>query len=434
MGISELYKIYLQHPNIITDTRKIEEGCLFFALKGDRFDGNKFAEEALKKGAVYAIVDDNQLDGDHYLQVEDVLMTLQKLAHYHREQLQNPIIAITGSNGKTTTKELLFAVLKSEYRAFATKGNLNNHIGVPLTLLSIPRDIEVAIIEMGANHQGEIAFLAEIAAPTHGLITNIGKAHLEGFGGLEGVKKGKGELYRYLEINKGIAFVNLDEPHLSEMAGKQLRTIGYCKSELPTMERPVLEIQLLETDPFISVRFLDKKGQFWTSKSQLSGTYNFSNIMTAVAVGKYFKVPADKISQAIADYFPANNRSQIVHNNSNTFYLDAYNANPTSMTAALTHFTALNAVRKIAILGDMLELGDYSEEEHRKIFTLAQAGLYQKIILVGEEFKKVAPDNSHVLWFETVEALKSWYHQQGFKQTTFLLKGSRGIGMEKMLS
>ena len=434
MQISELYKIYLDHPKVITDTRQIEKGCLFFALKGERFDGNKFAKEALKKGAAYAIVDDNGLEGTRYLLVENVLETLQKLAHYHRRQFQIPVIAITGSNGKTTTKELLFAVLDSEYRAFATKGNLNNHIGVPLTLLSIPLNTEVAIIEMGANHQGEIAFLAEIAAPTHGLITNIGKAHLEGFGGLEGVKRGKGELYCYLEENKGIAFVNLNEPHLLEMAGNQLRTISYAKSKDPMMESPVLEIQLMETNPFICIRFLDKDGKFWTSKSQLCGAYNFNNIMTAVAVGKYFKVPGDKISHAIANYLPTNNRSQIFHHNSNTFYLDAYNANPTSMTAALNHFAALDAVSKIVILGDMLELGDYSEEEHRKIIKLAQAGLYHKIILVGDEFQKVAPANSQIIWFKDVVTLKSWYQQQGFEQTTFLLKGSRGIGLEKMLS
>lgn len=430
MTIATLYKIFLDHPTICTDTRKIEDGCLFFALKGVNFNGNLFAQQAIGKGAAYAIIDEQTEENEQLILVEDVLTTLQQLANYHRKQFDIPVIAITGSNGKTTTKELLFAVLNSHYPTHTTKGNFNNHIGVPLTLLSMPITSKVAIIEMGANHVGEIDFLCKIVEPTHGLITNVGEAHLEGFGSFDGVKQAKGELYRYLENNRGLAFINGNEAHLKEMAGRKLYQVIYIKSETPNLSVPFFETKFVEAKPLVKIAYLSKKGKLKSIKSQLIGNYNFNNIMTAVTLGRYFKVPFKKIKAAISHYQPSNNRSQIIEKGNNKFLLDAYNANPTSMAKALESFESYKGKKKIAILGDMLELGGYSEDAHTKILELAEK-LELKVITVGKEFKKVKKES----WkkFTTTQELKEWFNQNSFKNTFFLLKGSRAIGLEVLL-
>ena len=437
MKIDQLYQHYKNHPQVITDSRRIEKGCLFFALKGERFDGNTFAVEALRQGAVYAIIDDADYDlDDSCILVDNVLQTLQELATHHRQQFEMPIIAITGSNGKTTTKELLYEVLRGHYETHATAGNFNNHIGVPLTLLRMPEKTEVAIIEMGANHVGEIAELCEIARPTHGLITNVGKAHLEGFGGFEGVKKGKGELYAFLEKEKGIVFINEDEEWLGEMAQFNSSKVGYLKSEAPSPERTAYEVVLLEQKPFVRVGFLDERGENLIAESQLAGVFNFNNIMTAIALGRYFKVPAEKIKMAIESYVPQNNRSQILKKNGNTYILDAYNANPTSMRRALDHLKELNHDYKVAILGDMLELGDYSIEEHQSMIRYAETCDLKELFLVGEAFENALSsleDTSHQV-FKSTKELKERLLDKDYNGACILLKASRGIGLEKLLT
>ena len=431
MDLQALYKIFLNHRVVSTDSRKIEENCLFFALKGANFDGNRFAHQALEQGAAYAIIDDASIaKNKRFILVEDVLTTLQRLANYHRRQFKIPVIGITGTNGKTTTKELASVVLSSHYRTHFTKGNFNNHIGVPLTLLSMPDDTEVAIVEMGANHIGEIDFLCQIAAPSHGLITNVGEAHLEGFGSFEGVRRAKGELYRYLENHVGIAFVNLDEAFLLEMAGGHLAKIFYAKSENPDPNVAVFETKLCASTPFVEAAFLSETGMLQVVKSQLIGSYNFDNIMAAIVLGRYFKVPSQNIKQAIESYQPKNNRSQIVEIDTNKFLLDAYNANPSSMAKALENFKNIKAAKKIAILGDMLEMGIYNSEVHTRILKLAQA-LNLEVFTVGEEFYKI--NTFYKQKFKDTAALKKWFFQQNFQNTFFLLKGSRGIRLERLL-
>lgn len=426
-----MYECYLKHPVICTDTRKLEPGCLFFALKGPRFDGNRYAKSALAAGAAYAIVDDEDVVNEEGLiRVDSVLETLQKLAAYHRQQKDIPVIAITGSNGKTTTKELTTAVFGSHYLTHYTSGNFNNHIGVPITLLRMPSDTEVAIIEMGANHIGEIDFLCNIAAPTHGLITNVGKAHLEGFGDFEGVKKAKGELYRYLEKTRGLAFVNQDEFFLEEMAGAGLKKVLYRESNSPDPLNPVFETQLLKMDPFLRLSFLSENGSLVEVNTNLIGKYNFNNVMTAITLGRYFKVPSAKIKKALENYMPSNNRSQIVRKGSNKFLLDAYNANPTSMTKALESFAAYKEKNKVAILGDMLELGIFSREAHQKIVDLA-VDLAIPVITVGEEFGKIK--SRQIKNFPNTTSLIKWFWKQSYEDTFFLLKGSRGIALEALL-
>ncbi|MEM9821515.1 MAG: UDP-N-acetylmuramoyl-tripeptide--D-alanyl-D-alanine ligase [Bacteroidota bacterium] len=434
-SIESLYPYFLQYPNVITDSRKIEPNCLFFALKGPNFNGNQYAKEALEKGAAYAIIDEvaDQLD-DRHLLVEDVLTTLQQLARYHRQQMEIPVLAITGSNGKTTTKALISEVMSSHYRTHFTKGNFNNHIGVPLTLLAMPQDTEVAIIEMGANHQGEIALLCSIAQPTHGLITNIGKAHLEGFGGLEGVKKGKGELYDYLAKVGGLAFVNLDEAHLADLSEKVTHRIFYLKSETLDPAIHHLETVMLEDRPVLSAAFLNENEELVKLQSHLMGEYNFQNIMSAIAIGRYFKVPGGKIKAAIEGYIPQNNRSQMVRQGDNTYLLDAYNANPTSMINALNYFAGIETDAKIAILGDMLELGEYSQQEHQAILDHALNLAIQTIVLVGKAFQQLETQHlPQVYQFEHAEATNHWLAEQHFENHHFLIKGSRGIALERIL-
>lgn len=434
--LEQLYQYYLQHPKVITDSRKIEQGCLFFALKGPNFDGNKYATDALKNGAAYAIVDDPQYQkGKTYLLVEDVLETLQALARHHRQQLEIPVIAITGSNGKTTTKELLSLVMSSHYRTHFTKGNFNNHIGVPLTLLAMPLDTEVAIIEMGANHLEEIALLCSIALPSHGLITNIGKAHLEGFGGVEGVKKGKGELFDFLAEHNGLAFVNRDELYLTDLAKAVRHQLFYVQSEKLDPDEDDYQTELVGVTPFVRVAFLNEVGGRTEVASQLVGVYNFQNIQTAVVLGRYFKVPSVKIKAAIEGYLPQNNRSQLIEKSTNTYLLDAYNANPTSMENALAYFAKVKAENKVAVLGDMLELGEYSETEHQKVLESAVANSFSAILLVGKAFGALMLNDklTNVYQFENVAKLKEWLDQRVFENTHFLIKGSRGIRLEEIL-
>jgi len=431
--IENLYQIFLQHPKVITDSRAIEKDCLFFALKGARFNGNKFAAAAIEDGAAYAIIDEAEYAiSDRFILVENVLEALQKLAAFHRQRFYIPILGLTGSNGKTTTKELINAVLSSTYPTHCTKGNFNNHIGLPLTLLAMPQGTEVAVIEMGANHVGEIDFLCKIADPTHGLITNIGKAHLEGFGGIEGVKKGKSELYRYLENKNGVVFINKDESFLLELAGEKINPIIYYKSSTFDKNNPIYETVFVSANPFVKVVFSNHLGEKIEIQSHLIGDYNFQNIMTAIAVGRYFKVADHQIKEAIENYIPTNNRSQIIEKNSNTYVLDAYNANPTSIKNALESFAELKAKKKIVFLGDMLEMGVYSQSEHRAIYEQALSKNFDYLILVGKEFGELEVEEN-VLQFANVEEAKKWLEEQNFNDAYFLIKGSRGIKLEKLL-
>jgi UDP-N-acetylmuramoyl-tripeptide--D-alanyl-D-alanine ligase len=431
-SIESIYQLFKQHPNIVTDSRKVVPGCLFFALKGERFNGNDFAAQAIADGAAYAIVDE-AVGGPagKCVQVDDVLTTLQHLATHHRRQFNIPVLAITGSNGKTTTKELVSAVLASHYPTHFTKGNFNNHIGVALTLLAMPDKTEIAVIEMGANHPGEIDFLCRIAEPTHGLITNVGKAHLEGFGGFEGVKRTKSELYRYLIEQNGLVFINADEPFLSALASGNRVRLFYQQSENPDPANVPFEVKLVTEVPFLEVAFLGENGQLTHVKSQLIGQYNFNNIMTAVVIGKYFKVPAEKIKAAIESYVPSNNRSQLKTIGTNTFILDAYNANPTSMKTAVVSFSSMPAEHKVAILGAMKEMGEYSDEEHLAMAEFATNCGFDIVVLVGEEFRQAA-EKTGAIFFEDTVQLKAWFNDLQFSNTHFLVKGSRSVGLERI--
>ena len=429
MIINKLYKIYKEHPEITTDSRNVTQNSIFFALKGGNFNGNKYAKDALKKGASYAIIDEKEYqDGEQYILVDDVLLTLQTLALYHRRQLNIPFLAITGSNGKTTTKELISSVLSIGYKTHFTKGNFNNHIGVPLTILAIPDNTEIAVIEMGANHQAEINLLSHITEPTHGIITNIGKAHLEGFGGLEGVKKGKSELYQYLSENNGIAFINTDLEHLQELTNekKVKQIISYNEQHGKNYHT-----KLVDLEPFVEIKLSDNRETI-TIHSKLIGEYNAINILAAIAIGKFFYLSNKQIQIGIEQYIPKNNRSQIVQKENNTFILDAYNANPTSTQHALEHFSNVNTSNKIVILGDMLELGTHSHREHQNMVVLANNLGFDKVILVGKEYSKVINccDN---LYFSNVQQLKTWFDNQDFENTHFLIKGSRAIRLEHLI-
>ncbi|MEO0776150.1 MAG: UDP-N-acetylmuramoyl-tripeptide--D-alanyl-D-alanine ligase [Bacteroidota bacterium] len=428
-----LYSYFQEHPLVCTDSRRISPGSLFFALRGDRFDGHQYAAAALAAGAAYAIIDDASYQlNDRYLLVGDVLSSLQDLARHHRRQFSIPVLAITGSNGKTTTKELISRVLDQHYATHATAGNFNNHIGVPLTLLAMSLDTEVAVIEMGANHQGEIAALSAIAEPTHGLITNIGKAHLEGFGGLEGVKRGKSELYRFLAKNSGVAFVDLDAAFLEGLSQDVQWRIFYRNSSAPHPANAHYESKLLQTKPFLRVAYPSWQGQLRVIDTQLVGAYNYHNLMSAIAIGRYFKVPDAKIVAAIASYRPTNNRSQVLQRGNNTYLLDAYNANPTSMAEALRNLAEWEAPRKVAILGDMLELGEYTAEEHRKIVMQARQIVGEDLLLVGPQFAAVA--GSKTPCFDRVEELREWLAERTYEDAVFLLKGSRGMHLERLLA
>lgn len=416
MKIEKLHQLYSECLLIDTDTRKIRKNSLFFALKGDNFNGNKFAKEALTKGAAYAIIDEEEyLEGSNTILVEDVLNTLQELANYHRNQLNTPIIALTGSNGKTTTKELINAVLSTTYKTSATVGNFNNHIGVPLTLLAITKETEIGIVEMGANHQKEIELLCSIAEPNFGYITNFGKAHLEGFGSVEGVIKGKSELYDFLRKIKGKAFINEDD----ETQLKQAEGIEQIYFNNTT-------IKFISANPFVTVEFENT-----AIKSQLIGKYNYKNISVAIAIGAYFKIEAALIKKAIENYVPTNNRSQIIYNKSTKIILDAYNANPSSMQAALENFNQLKDAYKVVILGDMFELGESSKEEHQKIAKLATTCNFNEVFLIGKAFSTTSVKNAFI--FENFETFKSSTNFKSNINRTVLIKGSRGMALERTL-
>ena len=425
---AELYQIYLSHRTVSTDTRKIEPGCLFFALKGDKFDGNLFAAEALQKGAAYVVVDNPEVVQDErYVLVDDVLLALQDLARHHRRTFGFPVIGLTGSNGKTTTKELIAAVLSMKFRTYATRGNLNNHIGVPLTLLAIDPDrYEMAVVEMGANHQREIALLSSIAEPSHGLITNIGKAHLEGFGGIEGVRKGKGELYDFLSKKKRTVFVNAQNEVLMEMISQRhaFKEIVFYRSE-----NGAVNPTLLEDTP----RVVYKGNNGKTVTTHLPGIYNFDNICAALAIGIHLGVEEVDAHEAIANYQPDNNRSQVVQKGSNTIILDAYNANPSSMAAAIQNFTQLKAHRKMVILGDMLELGDETEAEHLALGQLVAQGGFDVVILAGKLMAHALPPLPKAYYFPDKFSLHNWIMDNPQQDTHILIKGSRGMGLETVV-
>lgn len=424
MSIRELYELYLKHPSVQTDSRKIKAGDIFFALKGDNFNGNAFAAQALADGAAYAVVDEAAyaVSPSHIL-VDDVLHTLQQLATHHRLQLPIPVIAITGSNGKTTTKELLIAVLSARYTTYATEGNLNNHIGVPLTLLKIKNDAEFAIIEMGANHIGEIASYCQVAAPDYGLITNCGKAHLEGFGSLEGVRKAKGELYDYLREFSGSIFRNADLDYLSDMARGVDEQITYGTSNAEIIGRATGNGILLQVTILTS-------GLETQIQTQLVGDYNLPNVLAAVAVGEYFDVDIDTIKKALEQYVPSNSRSQWLEKGTNKIILDAYNANPSSMKLAIENLAHLKADNKWLLLGAMKEMGAASAAEHQTLVDqLQQLGL-QQVILSGPEFKGI---QHNYLWFATSQEVKDYLLQHPIQNATLLIKGSRGSKMEVVL-
>lgn len=421
MKISELHEIFLDNPYICTDTRKINSGDIFFALKGDNFNGNKYADEALRKGASYAVIDEKEFMGNQKILVNNVLETLQKLANFHRNNSHARIIALTGSNGKTTTKELIYSVLSQKYKTVATVGNLNNHIGVPLTLLSIKQSTEIAIVEMGANHQKEIAFLCSIAEPDFGYITNFGKAHLEGFGGIEGVIKGKSELYEYLTThNKGI-FMNADDPIQKEKLGSYIKKFGFS-----TSDSMFFTIHLAEADPFVKLEVDGTK-----ISSNLIGEYNFPNCCAAIIIGKYFNVDMAEIKSGIENYIPSNNRSQLIEKDGHQIILDAYNANPSSMTAALGNFSKMKGHNKILFLGDMFELGTDAPNEHQKIAALAKDLGFEQVHLIGANFSKVDTTFSTYVSFNTFQ--ESWKNIKIPKSSSILIKGSRGMALERIM-
>lgn len=424
MEIKDIHSLFLKCKSVSIDTRKIESNSMFVAIKGERFDANTFAKEALEKGASYVLIDnDDYYIDERTILTEDSLETLQELAKFHRDYLKLPIIALTGSNGKTTTKELINVVLSKRYKVKATAGNLNNHIGVPLTLLSFNTETEIGIVEMGANHQKEIEFLCGIAKPDFGYITNFGKAHLEGFGGFEGVVKGKSEMYAYLYENKKIAFVNLDDAIQAEKTdGIERYTFGSKTNETNVI------IESVKADPFVSV-----KTQGMKISSHLIGAYNANNINAAITMGNYFKIEMHAIKEAIENYIPENNRSQLLKKNTNDIILDAYNANPSSMTVALENFMQLDITRKAAILGDMFELGTESLAEHKSIVDLALKDKNTHFYFIGKDFYANRIEKENILFFETFEDLANELKEHKIENATILIKGSRGMALERSL-
>ncbi len=422
--IEDLYQLYLENPSVCTDTRRIQKGDLFFALKGENFNGNLFAGQAIANGAAYAIIDETPaVLSDRMILVENALATLQALAAHHRNQFSIPFVGITGSNGKTTTKELIHAVLSEKYKTYTTEGNLNNHIGIPLTLLKIKNDAEIAIIEMGANHLGEIAGYCIYTRPTHGLITNSGKAHLEGFGSVEGVKKGKGELYDYLRSHDGTAFVMWDYDYLRQMSSGIKNIITYGTANADTMG-------VAETaSPYLRIR-MTKGNTTGIIQTRMTGDYNLPNVLAAVSLCNYFQVDPAKIKKGIENYEPSNSRSQLIKTGSNTVLLDAYNANPSSMNLAIENFTHFPNTDKILLLGGMAELGEDSITEHELI--LQQIGLsnWKDVLLVGGDFLKIK--HPYKSFLNSEEASK-WLSTRKYHNTAFLVKGSRSMQMEKVV-
>jgi len=397
---------------------------MFFALKGDHFNGNEFSQEALNSGAKYCIVDEKEfVIDDRCILVNDVLQTLQQLSTHHRTVLALPIIALTGSNGKTTTKELINAVLSTTYKTSATKGNLNNHIGVPLTLLNMTKETEIGIVEMGANHPKEIEFLCTIALPDFGLITNFGKAHLEGFGSIEGVITSKSELYEHLKLHSKLIFVNENDPIQIKQTAAYSNLYKFGSSE-----NTDTKIELVNTQPYVTINYGDQLIQ-----SHLAGTYNFNNIAVAIAIGSYFKVENQQIGSAIKNYMPTNNRSQVLQKDSNTIIMDAYNANPTSMLAALENFKQLNQDRKVMFLGDMFELGQTAHSEHQSIVDYLEKNGLGEVHLVGKNFYGTDINDSNIKKFESFEDLKQHLQTNTIRDSFLLIKGSRGMALERIL-
>jgi UDP-N-acetylmuramoyl-tripeptide--D-alanyl-D-alanine ligase len=425
MLLQELYAIFLQHPSIQTDTRKLKSGDLFFALKGPNFNGNHFAKQALDAGAAYVIIDEPiHFTDNRIIETNNSLQLLQDLAKYHRQQFTIPFLAITGSNGKTTTKELVNEVLSTTYKTYCTLGNLNNHIGIPLTILSVKKDAEIAVIEMGANHQKEIASYCEYTLPTHGIITNCGKAHLEGFGGAEGVIKGKGELFDYLKIVGGTAFIMNDYDYLKKISAgiSAIKTYGTQDAEITGKAD--------KSGHFLQVE-MTKGTEIKKIKTKLVGEYNLPNILVAVTIGKYFSVPDQSIQQALENYIPSNSRSQFIQKDGNEIILDAYNANPSSMKAAIENFATMEGNEKILLLGGMMELGNESVAEHHSIVKLIDQYRWKAVVLVGGDFEKVI--NHKYLFFQNVAEAKDWLQQQAYHGAKLLVKGSRSMQMEKVL-
>jgi UDP-N-acetylmuramoyl-tripeptide--D-alanyl-D-alanine ligase len=430
MDIAGLYQLFTRYPRITTDSRHDLEDSVFIGLRGERYNGNEYAAEALEKGARYAVVDEPALArGDKYILVDDSLVALQELAEYHREKLSIPIIAITGSNGKTTTKEGMAQVLSSRFMVTSTPGNLNNHIGVPLTILLMDESTEIGIVEMGANHHGEIGFLCRIAKPDYGLITNVGEAHLEGFGSLEGVKKAKGELYEYLEKQGGLIFCNSEDSHLlGMMAGMDAGVSWYGNGD-----GSVCSAEVLSSDPFLNISLSIPGKESFEIATGLAGAYNIQNILAAVAVGLHFRISPAEISSSLQGWSTNNNRSQRIETADNILIMDSYNANPTSMQAALESFRGLAHPAKVLILGDMLELGEGEEKAHRKMLEYLGELDYEKIFLVGPVFSGLSlPGEARA--FTSVEELDSWLADNPLKDSLILLKASRGIGLEQLKS
>lgn len=425
MDIQQLHSLYLQSSGVSTDTRHIKEDSIFFALKGENFNGNAFASQALKKGAKYAVIDEEQHNtSEHTILVSNVLETLQQLATTHRTHLNIPIIALTGSNGKTTTKELINAVLSTTYKTTATIGNLNNHIGVPLTLLSMDSNTEIGIVEMGANHHNEIKLLSSITNPDIGVITNFGKAHLEGFGSLEGVVKAKSELYDNLKAAQKTILVNSEDPKQVQLTNTYDNIILFG-----TKTNNNYFTQFKSANPLVEVLFDNK-----TLKSQLTGSYNYTNIAIAIAMGVYFKIDSTTISKGIENYCPTNNRSQIVTKGTNTVLLDAYNANPSSMMAALKNLKQIDAKSKTLVLGDMFELGPDSHQEHESIVKHIEEEFADcKIMLLGNNFYNIKTHLNTIKQFKNFEDFLSYFRTIHIDNNYILIKGSRGMALERLM-
>ena len=423
MSIIDLYDLSIHNPQITTDSRNCPKGSIFFALKGDKFDGNQYAGKALASGCVYAVIDNpDYYIGERTILVDNVLKTLQQLAHHHRKVLGLPIIGITGTNGKTTTKELLAAVLSTKFNLLYTEGNFNNHIGVPLTLLRLTHDHEMAVIEMGASHPGDIKELVDIVHPNYGIITNVGRAHLEGFGSFEGVIRTKGELYDYIRRSKGKIFIKKENEYLQSIA-KGIEQITYGNGD-----DAFASGQVVSCDPFLVFNW-KQQGKLHTVETHMIGSYNLDNVLAAVAVGRFFKIPAERISRAIAAYEPTNNRSQFKKTENNELIIDAYNANPSSMKVALDNFITMPVQPKAIILGDMRELGPTSDELHAEVVEQIKKGQFDKVFLCGEHFSKVGKEFSP---FATTEAMVEELRKQPLKGYHILIKGSHSMGLEKL--
>jgi len=424
MNISDIHNLFLKCSSVSIDTRKIEDNSLFVAIKGDRFDANTFAKEALEKGAAFVIIDNPSFQIDERtILVNNSLETLQQLAKFHRQYLNLPIVALTGSNGKTTTKELVNVVLSQKLKTKATVGNLNNHIGVPLTLLSFNHETEIGIVEMGANHQKEIEFLCNLALPDYGYVTNFGKAHLEGFGGVEGVIKGKGEMYEYLSQHKKMAFVNLEDP-IQVQKTQNIETYSFGIQK----EAADLNINDASANPFVKITYGTT-----SISSHLIGLYNANNISAAIAIGTYFKIAPEDIKKAIESYIPENNRSQLLVKNGNEIILDAYNANPSSMAVAIENFLQLDKPEKIMILGDMFELGTESLSEHKNIVDALSKAANVTAYLIGKDFFQNKITNPNLKFYETFEAFSADFQNENITNKTLLIKGSRGMALERTL-